>query len=230
MKIPPQPIAALRGDPRWTRISPFASYAPVITLSLTALCVIQICLGAVWLSRLDSDLQFVLVLQPLVLPCLSLFNTIPSLHLHLYSRTNNPLLASIFSAIYALLYLASALLDLIACSPSPPLSSLRSECPRNGATKGPDVSQDFWNANIGLWFVSFVGYVLLACIGWVVYRAFRRLERVGGVAERDDGVIRTRGIGEGRRVRDWEEEMLTEEQREARIKEAEERWRRVAGL
>ncbi|KAF2467111.1 uncharacterized protein BDR25DRAFT_305890 [Lindgomyces ingoldianus] len=188
---------------------------------------------------MKGDLNFALVLQPLVLPCLSLFNTVPSAHLHLYSRTNNPLLALWFSSIMALLYLASALIDIAACAGS----TLRSECPSsaNHGTTGPNINQNMWNASVGLWIVSFVGYALLAYMAAAVWWGFRKKEKEGGeleLAEDEVGgrsgnpnpTIRTRGIGEGRRVRDWEEEMLTEDQRAERLRKAEEKWRKVLNL
>ncbi|KAF2740682.1 hypothetical protein EJ04DRAFT_548224 [Polyplosphaeria fusca] len=231
MKIPPQPIKALEGDPRWTHIFPPSSYAPVIVITLLFLSIIQIAMGAVWLSRLGGELAFALVLQPLILPCLSFFNTVPSLHLHLYTRTNNPALALSFSAILAVLYFVSALLNLIVCTPS--TSTLRSECPRahnDSLEQGPDISPAFWDTCVALWLVSAVGYTLVAGAAGVVWVGTRRMERMdgpgAGTGERE-GAIRTRGIGEGKRVRDWEEEMLTEEQRAERLRKAEEKWKKV---
>lgn len=116
---------------------------------------------------------------------------------------------------------------------------------------GPDVSQSFWGANVALWLISAVGYALLTIMAAIVWRGFRRLERgdqevnLGAthgrrnVAEHGNGVemqggetrqIRTRGIGEGKRVRDWQEEMLTEDQRAERLRKAEEKWKKVSGL
>jgi ABC-type transport system involved in multi-copper enzyme maturation permease subunit len=40
------------GDPRWVSASPhFATYAPLVVLSLLVLSVIQIALGTVWVSK-----------------------------------------------------------------------------------------------------------------------------------------------------------------------------------
>ncbi|KAF2662230.1 hypothetical protein K491DRAFT_283865 [Lophiostoma macrostomum CBS 122681] len=264
MKIRPQPIARLAGDSRWAYISPLASYAPCVMLSLLVLSILQICLGAVWISRLEGDLSFPLVLQPLVLPCLSFFNTIPSLHLHLFTRTNNPLLALWFSSILAILYLAASLIDIVACSSSSSssassTSSLRAECPHTDPSgTGPRISQTFWNACVGLWMVSFAGYAIVAWMAFRVYLGFRAKERIvpvesrggngtheqrrshgqgqGGPMEDEEAglaatdqqqPIRMRTIGDGKRVRDWEEEMLTEEQRQERLRIAQEKWRKV---
>ena len=41
------------GDPRWVSASPhFATYAPLVVLSLLVLSVIQIALGTVWVSKM----------------------------------------------------------------------------------------------------------------------------------------------------------------------------------
>jgi hypothetical protein len=164
---------------------------------------------------------------------MSLFNTVPSAHLHLWTKTNNPLLALWFSTILSVIYLASSLLNIAACASSPP--SLPGLCPRGNGTSGPKISQDYWNANVGLWMLSFAGYAALAAMAAIVWMGFRKREAEGpgadtAVGEGGEGVVRTRGIGEGRRVRDWEEEMLTPEQRADRLKEAAERWRRVGDL
>jgi hypothetical protein len=57
MKIPRQPIKALQGDPRWSLLSPFASYAPVVVLSLFVICMVQIALGAYWIASMPGELS-----------------------------------------------------------------------------------------------------------------------------------------------------------------------------
>lgn len=92
----------------------------------------------------------------------------------------------------------------------------------------------------------------------IVWRGFRRLEKGdaelpmprgqgGATVQEGEGTelenrdaapttnittrqFRTRGIGEGKHVRDWQEEMLTDEQRAQRLKKAEEKWKKVSGL
>lgn len=76
--------------------------------------------------------------------------------------------------------------------------------------------------------VSFAGYAILSWMAAGVWWEFRKRESEV-VGEGEVGV-RTRGIGEGRRVRDWEEEMLTDEQRAERLKKAAEEWRRFQEL
>jgi hypothetical protein len=45
------------GDPRWISASPhFATYAPLVVLSLLVLSIIQVALGAVWISALQRGL------------------------------------------------------------------------------------------------------------------------------------------------------------------------------
>lgn len=128
------------------------------------------------------------------------------------------------------------------CSPS--TSTLRSECPRShndNSEQGPDISPAFWDVVVALWLISAIGYALVAVASAVVWKGFRERERMvestedgSGVANGGSGgasamerVVRTRGIGEGKRVRDWEEEMLTEEERAERLKKAEDKWRKV---
>ena len=57
MKIKPIPIDRLAGDTRWAYIFPLASYAPSIMLILLLLSMIQIGLGAVWISKLEGNLS-----------------------------------------------------------------------------------------------------------------------------------------------------------------------------
>lgn len=83
--------------------------------------------------------------------------------------------------------------------------------------------------------LSFAGYAALTAMAAVVWSGFRKREvegpgRDAANGEGREAVVRTRGIGEGRRVRDWEEEMLSDEQRAARLREAAERWRKVGDL
>lgn len=57
MRIPPQPVRWLHGDPRWSEISSFASWAPAVVITLFTLCLIQIALGALWISRIEGSLD-----------------------------------------------------------------------------------------------------------------------------------------------------------------------------
>lgn len=162
-----------------------------------------------------DDAISALVLQPLVLPCLSLFNTVPSAHLHLYSRTNNPKLAIWFSGIMCVLYFASAVIDLAACSGSS--HSLQSECPHTSSNAtGPNISQNMWDANIGLWLVSAVGYGLLVAMAGKVWLHMRGRNQ--------------EAKARGQRPVDLEVELMTPEEIERRNQKAAERWRRIQDL
>ena len=57
LQLPPQPIKRLQGDPRWAAASPFASYAPVVVLTLLVLSIVQIVLGAIWVASLQGSLN-----------------------------------------------------------------------------------------------------------------------------------------------------------------------------
>lgn len=171
-----------------------------------------------------------LILQPLVLPCLSFFNTVPSAQLHLYSRANSPLTALCLSIILCLLYLASALLNLAVCTPStstlPALcaagtvykSSSPSSSQRKKDTSGPHISPGYWDVTIALWLLSAVGYGIAVCMAATVH--FRMRKRVAA-GER---------MGKNRAVVAAEVEMegMTAEQVEERNRKARERWAKLS--
>ena len=168
-----------------------------------------------------------MILQPLVLPCLSFFNTVPSGHLHLYTRHNNPRLALPFSSIMSILYFASAVVALAACSGSSNIYSLRGECPapRSGSSStssnlssgnGPDISQGFWNAAVALWLLSFVGYTLVCVMAVKVMALLRQREH----AARQAGV----SVGTA------EMQSLDPDERARREQKARERWQRIVDL
>jgi len=57
------------GDPRWVSASPhFATYAPLVVLSLLVLSVIQVALGTVWVSKTLPSLTLY-VLWLFLSPC-----------------------------------------------------------------------------------------------------------------------------------------------------------------
>ena len=140
------------------------------------------------------------VLQPLVVPCLALFNTVPSAHLHLYSHTNNPRIALPLSLLMALAYLVAPVFALAECGTSdataPATPSLAAQCPRaqnnhraaaaaaasSSSTrrlrnKGSAIPRAYWNACVALWLISAAGYALLVLMAARVWRGMRRLER-----------------------------------------------------
>ena len=54
---PAQRTLSTLGDPRWISASPhFATYAPLVMLSLLVLSIIQVALGAVWVSAIKGSL------------------------------------------------------------------------------------------------------------------------------------------------------------------------------
>jgi len=225
LRIPTQPVKRLQGDPRWANASPFASYAPVVVLSLLFLSIIQIILGAIWMSKLDN-LNFPLILQPLVVPCLSFFNTVPSAQLHLYSRANSPMTALVLSTILCLLYLVSALLNLAVCSPS--TASIPSLCaagtvhkknapPGTKDESGPKISSAYWDATVALWLLSAVGYGIAVAMAGTVRVRIKGRERDG------------RRQGKSRQIVAAEVELegMTPEEVERRNAKAREKWRRI---
>jgi hypothetical protein len=51
--LPDRSLSTL-GDPRWVSASPrFATYAPLVVLSLLVLSIIQITLGTVWVANMQ---------------------------------------------------------------------------------------------------------------------------------------------------------------------------------
>ena len=163
------------------------------------------------------------IVQPLVVPGISLFNVIPSLHLHILARSNNPKLALWFSSIIATMFFASAVIFLAACPsgvpslPSPSSSSssssnnprlqssfAKTECP---AGSNPQA----WDALVALQLCSFVGYVLHGVMAWTVIRRTGRQARDVAMGLREMPVV-------------------DEEQKRREEEEARRRWRLVRDL
>jgi hypothetical protein len=117
------------------------------------------------------------MLQPVILPSLSFFNAIPSAQLHIFARSNKPMMVICFSSPMALLYLASAIVSLVSCSTGTE-SFQRTECPVNYDFGGP--SQPLWDAMVALWLCSAVGYVLHVAMAWKVRRVLKRNVRNAG--------------------------------------------------
>lgn len=216
--------ASFKGDPKWHRTSPhFARYAPYVVLGLAVLSIVEVVLGVVWITGIQDlahgwgSLTFAQVVQPLIVPGLSFFNTIPSLHLHVLARSNLPIMALIFSVLLALIFLGSAIVFLPPCvggnSPLPAeafedpnvrISGYqRTECP-SGSHRG------IWGAMIALQFVSFLGYSLHATMAWWVMHGLKR---------------RDRDIASGDLV-----EMVDEDEKARREEEARRRWREMGNL
>jgi hypothetical protein len=49
--------ASFKGDLRWAKTAKWTSYAPWVVFSLAILSMIEIALGAVWISSMDADLN-----------------------------------------------------------------------------------------------------------------------------------------------------------------------------
>ncbi|KAJ9652904.1 hypothetical protein H2198_007857 [Neophaeococcomyces mojaviensis] len=206
--------ASLKGDSKWVRASPkFGAYAPLVVIALAVLSIVEIVLGVVWITSIQSlrngwgSLSFAQVIQPLIVPGLSFFNTIPSLHLHVLARSNNPLLAMVFSILLSIIFLASAVIFLPPCAAGNATyeSTLhsgyqRTECPQ-GSKRG------IWAAMIALQFISAIGYAVHAAMAWVVRRNKKRWDK---------------GVREGTVM-----DVVDEETKRKREEEARRRWREL---
>ncbi|EHY61189.1 hypothetical protein HRR83_000948 [Exophiala dermatitidis] len=194
--------ASFKGDPRWKRASKWTGYGPWIVLTLAVLSMIEIALGAVWISSMKTELNFAQVIQPLIVPGLCFFNTIPSLHLHVLARVNPPRLALWFSATLSALLFVSALVFIGSCagrSGNNNKGSLqRDECPAGTGGKA-----GIWDAMVALQLVSAVMYAAMAVMAW----------KVKSVLEARDQRIAA-GV-----------ELVSQEEKERRESEARERWR-----
>ncbi|EXJ87829.1 hypothetical protein A1O1_04756 [Capronia coronata CBS 617.96] len=194
--------ASFEGDRRWARAANWTGYAPWLVLMMAILSMIEIALGAVWISSMTRELNFAQVIQPLIVPGLCFFNTIPSLHLHVLARANPPRLALWFSATLSVVLFASALIFFGACVDNSdprgggPLQ--RNECPA-----GTGGRADIWDAMVALQLVSALMYAAVAAMAWKVNRVLEaRDERIAA------------GV-----------ELVSQEEKERRESEARERWR-----
>jgi len=191
--------ASFKGDRRWARTSKWTGYAPWCVVAITILSMIEIAVGATWIASLKTELNFAQVIQPLIVPGLSFFNAIPSLHLHVMARANSPTLAIWFSTTLSVIMFASAIIFLAACVGNNSHGSMqRNECP--AATGG---LSSVWDVMVALQFVSAVLYAVVVAMAWRVKRA---------LADKDERIAR--GL-----------EMVTQEEKERRESEARERWR-----
>ncbi|EXJ82971.1 hypothetical protein A1O3_06788 [Capronia epimyces CBS 606.96] len=196
--------ASFQGDRRWKRAAKWTSYAPWLVLVMSVLSMVEIALGAVWISSMKRELNFAQVIQPLIVPGLCFFNTIPSLHLHVMARANPPRLALWFSATLSVMLFASALIFLGACvgnGKSRGGSLQRNECPA-----GTGGRADIWDAMVALQLVSAVMYAAVAGMAWKVKR----------VLEDKDQRIAA-GV-----------ELVSQAEKERRESEARERWRHLS--
>ena len=107
------------------------------------------------------------VIQPLIVPGLSFFNAIPSLHLHVLARVNPPRLALWFSTTMSVLMFISSIFFLGACVGNNGHGPVqRNECP-----SGTGGNQTVWDVMVALQFVSAVLYAIMSAMAWRVKRA-----------------------------------------------------------
>lgn len=196
------------GDPRWARASRFTRNAPLVVSILFLLSIIEIVVGSIWVVSLKSSMTVPQILQTIILPGLSFFNTLPSLHIHLLLRRNPPMLVIWFSTSLSLLYLVSILLYLISCTGSSytsiPLGLRKVECyqGRGYETIGP--GKALWGVVVAFSILSMLLYAVHASMAWIVRGSMKREE----AENKDNGEAHV---------------MSEDTQREAR-----ERWQRLA--
>lgn len=202
-----------RGDKKWANASKWTVYAPIVQCVNFAFAVVEVACGSVWIVQLGSHLTVYvislsvngapastnsslcitdvcfepspMIIQTLLLPGCSLFNTIPSIHLHMLLRNNPPRLAMWFSFAFALLYLTSVLLSLAACKSSTsavPAGLRRAECPQ-GTPGGPvqGVSKSVWDVMLAFQVSSIAGYTLHGAMAWKVHRVLKSRKERGEV-------------------------------------------------
>ena len=116
-----------------------------------------------------------------------------------------------FSTPLALLYLASAIISLVACSTGT-ASFQRTVCPVNFPGNGGP-SRGIWDAVVALWLCSAAGYGVHVAMAWHVRRGWKkRIAAAGGDANAAELV-------------------LIDPETKARLEqEARDRWRRIVDL
>ncbi|KAI9881581.1 MAG: hypothetical protein M1830_000145 [Pleopsidium flavum] len=173
-----------KGDPRWAEASRITIYAPIVVVAIFILSLAQIALGVIWIVTLQQNLTGPNIIQTILLPGLSFFNALPSLHLHLLLRSNPPILAIWFSSIFAILYLTSSIFLLVSCSTSisTDYGLRQTECARDtlgGSTIG--VSRSIWDTMVAL---SLLSAVLYACHAGMAVYVMKDIKR-----RKEDGIV-----------------------------------------
>ncbi|KAL6719669.1 hypothetical protein ACLMJK_001590 [Lecanora helva] len=174
-----------RGDKKWANASSWTVYGPIVQMCNFVFSVVEIALGSAWVVGLGSNLSLPMIIQTLLVPGCSFFNTIPSLHLHMLLRNNPPRMAMIMSAIFVVFFLASAVLMLAACESSKsgiPGGLRRAQCPQ-GISGGPThgVSKAVWDVMVVFQFFSVVGYTVHGVMAWKVHKVLKRRKESGEV-------------------------------------------------
>ena len=126
-----------------------------------------------------------------MIPGLSFFNALPSMHLHLLLRNNPPLLALWFSSIFTLLFLISPLVLLGSCAgakaPSGRNGLRRAECARGtpGGHTDIGVSKTVWDTMVAFQLLSMVCYATHTAMAYKVLRV-QRWKKAQGTIEMKD--------------------------------------------
>lgn len=126
-----------------------------------------------------------MIIQTLLIPGCSFFNTIPSIHLHMLLRNNPPRMAIWFSSTFVILYLTSAIFMLATClSPASgvPHGLRRAQCAQ-GMPGGPrhGVTKSVWDVMVVFQFFSVMGYMVHGVMAWKVYSVLKKKKQSGEV-------------------------------------------------
>ena len=199
-----------RGDPRWADSHKLIVYAPWVVFVLFILSIAEIAFGSTWLVQLNHitlydcpiktsveeiDWQKLMliysspkIIQTLLIPGLSFFNTLPSLHAHLLLRRNPPLLAIWFSSIFTVMMAISPILMLASCvnSPSAGPALRQAECYRGTPGKGGDsgVHLSIWALYVATTLLS--AFLYAVHLGMAVY--VRRNLKAKAASGADDAI------------------------------------------
>ena len=129
------------------------------------------------------------IIQTLIIPGLSFFNTLPSLHAHLLIRRNPPLLAIWFSSSFVIMMLISPILMLGSCvnNPSAGLALRQAECYAGTPGPGGDsgVAKSIWALMVTFSLFSALGYGLHLAMAVKVYRV-EKWKKAQGIVEAVD--------------------------------------------
>lgn len=136
------------------------------------------------------------IIQTLLIPGLSFFNTLPSLHAHLLLRQNPPKLAMWFGASFVIMMLVSPILMLGSCIHSPTAGpALRqAECYQGTPGPGGDsgVSLPVWALLVTCELISAVGYGIHFAMAYRVRSVEMQRKRDGIVDAVDPAVEEAR--------------------------------------
>jgi len=174
-----------KGDPRWANASNWTIRAPAVVLVLFFLSVAEVAFGSTWLVQMNH-ITVPKIIQTLLIPGLSFFNTLPSLHAHLLIRRNPPKLAIWFSSSFVIMMLLSPVLMLASCinSPSAGPALRQAECyagtPGTGGDSG--VAKSIWALMVASSLLSALGYAVHLAMAIKVYRV-EKWKKDQGVVE-----------------------------------------------